>query len=216
MTDEIIDVLLVDDHPVVREGLRALLAHRPNIRVVGEATDGAEAVQQVRQLQPHVVVMDIGLPTMNGLEATQLLREEAPNTHILILTVYDNKEYIAQALRSGALGYIVKNSPADELVRAIETVHCGELCYPGRLAAEAMRELAGQGPDEDRPELSPRERQVLALLAEGYGNREVADHLGLGIRTVETHREHISKKLEMHSVAELTKYAIAHGLAHID
>ena len=216
MSDAVIDVLLVDDHPIVRDGIRALLDPRPHIRVVGEARDGAEALEQVRQLQPSVVIMDVGLPTMNGLEATRALRDECPETRVVVLTVHDNKEYIIQALRCGALGYLVKNSPSDDLVRAIETVHGGELYYPGRLAAQAMRELAERGADAGPAELSPRERQVVALLAEGHSNREIADRLNLGVRTVETHRERLSLKLEIHSVAELTKYAIAHGLARID
>lgn len=216
MNSEIIDVLLVDDHPIVREGIRSLLADRAQIRVVGEAADGTQAIEQVRRLRPQVVVMDIGLPEINGLEVTRRLSEETPDTRVVILTVYDNREYIVQALRCGALGYIVKNSPSDDLVRAIETVHRGELCYPGRIAADVLRQLATQGPTDDHPEISPRERQVLALVAEGFSNREIASRLELGIRTVETHREHISQKLELHSVAELTKYAIAHGLAQID
>ena len=198
-----IEVLLVDDHPIVRDGIKSLLAEVPHVSVTGEATDGHEAVERAGALNPDVVIMDIGLPTLNGLEATKLLLEEAPHARVIVLTVYDNKEYVLQALQVGARGYIIKNTPSDELVRAIETVHRGALYFPENVSSMIVEQFV-ENEAEDRAELTRRERQVLGLIAEGHSNRDLADRLKLSVRTIETHREHIMRKLDIHSVAGLT------------
>jgi two-component system nitrate/nitrite response regulator NarL len=211
-----IDVLLVDDHPVVRDGIRAMLSAVPHISVCGSATSGLEAATMVQELQPDVVVMDIGLPDINGLEVTRQLSASHPDIRVVILTVYDNREYVLRAARVGAFGYVVKNSPSADLLRAIEAVHAGRLCFPPELSELAMQEVAQRGSelagDPHGVELSTRERQVLALIASGLSNREIADKLILSIRTIETHRQHLMDKLDIHSVAGLTKYSIAEGL----
>lgn len=214
-----IRILLVDDHPVVRDGIRASLSQATRMTVCGEATCGIDAVALGQQLDPDVVVMDIGLPDINGLEATRQLLEVRPQTLVVILTVYDNREYVLRAASLGARGYLVKNSPAAVLLEAIETVHGGRLYFPAEVAELAARELkwrATPAPASEAPELSGRERQVLALVADGLSNREIADRLSLSVRTIETHREHIMDKLDIRNIAGLTKYAIAEGLTRID
>ncbi|MDA0336629.1 MAG: response regulator transcription factor [bacterium] len=220
MSRPIIDVLLVDDHPVVRDGISAMLSSVPHINVCGGATGGLEGVLLAQQLRPDVVVMDIGLPDINGLEATRQLSANQPEIRVVILTVYDNREYVLRAARVGARGYVVKNSPAADLLHAIESVYEGHFCFPPAHAALVLTELAELDADltEDRSsgELSTRERQVLALIAGGLSNRDIADRLALSVRTVETHRQHVMNKLDIHSVAGLTKYSIAEGLTHLD
>ena len=214
--DETIRVLLVDDHPIVREGIRALLSESEQMNIVGDAADGEESVRKVEELSPDIVVMDIGLPKMNGLEATRVILEEHPSTRIIVLTIYDNKEYALQALRSGARGYLIKNAPSEELIDAIETVHMGGLFFPEEVSQMVVQQLADQSETEERPELTRRESQVLALIAEGLSNRDIASRLSVSVRTVETHREHVMRKLDIHSVAGLTKYAINQGLSPIE
>ena len=213
--DETIRVLLVDDHPIVRDGIRALLSESEQMNIVGDAADGEESVRKVEELSPDIVVMDIGLPKMNGLEATRVILEEHPSTRIIVLTIYDNKEYALQALRSGARGYLIKNAPSEELIDAIETVHMGGLFFPEEVSQMVVQQLADQSETEERPELTRRESQVLALIAEGLSNRDIASRLSVSVRTVETHREHVMRKLDIHSVAGLTKYAINQGLSPI-
>ena len=213
--DETIRVLLVDDHPIVRDGIRALLSESEQMNIVGDAADGEESVRKVDELSPDIVVMDIGLPKMNGLEATRVILEEHPSTRIIVLTIYDNKEYALQALRSGARGYLIKNAPSEELIDAIETVHMGGLFFPEEVSQMVVQQLADQSETEERPELTRRESQVLALIAEGLSNRDIASRLSVSVRTVETHREHVMRKLDIHSVAGLTKYAINQGLSPI-
>lgn len=211
-----INVLLVDDHPVVRDGISAMLSAVPHMNVCGCATGGVEAVTMARELRPDVVIMDIGLPDINGLEATWQLSVSQPEVRVVILTVYDNREYVLRAARVGAVGYLVKNSPSTDLLRAIESVHEGRLCFPAELSELVLQEVSQRGSeltvDPSGVELSIRERQVLALIAGGLSNREIADKLILSVRTIETHRQHLMDKLDIHSVAGLTKYSIAEGL----
>jgi len=211
-----IRVFLVDDHPIVRDGMKALLSESERMNIIGEAADGEESVRKVKRLSPDIVVMDIGLPKMNGLEATRVILEENPSTRIIILTIYDNKEYALQALRSGARGYLIKNAPSEELMEAIEIVHNGGLFFPEEVSQMVVQQLADQSETEERPELTRREGQVLGLIAEGLSNRDIASRLSVSVRTVETHREHVMRKLDIHSVAGLTKYAIHQGLTPIE
>ncbi len=220
MSRPTIDVLLVDDHPVIRDGITAMLSSVPHINVCGSATGGLEGVLMAQQLQPDVVIMDIGLPDINGLEATWQLSANQPGIRVVILTVYDNREYVLRAARVGARGYVMKNSPAADLLHAIESVYEGHLCFPPAHAALVLGELAQLDTDltEERSssELSMRERQVLALISGGLSNRDIADRLALSVRTIETHRQHVMNKLDIHSVAGLTKYSITEGLTHLD
>lgn len=218
MTRQAIRVLLVDDHPVVRDGINAMLSAVPHIDVCGSAAGGVEAVALTQKLLPDVVIMDIGLPDLNGLEATRQLSVCQPDARVVILTVYDNREYVLRAARVGARAYLIKNSPSADLLRAIETVHSGGLCFPAEWTELVLQEVAVHGTEREAgtvPVLSTRERQVLALIAGGLSNRDIAARLSLSVRTVETHRQHIMDKLEIHSVAGLTKYAITEGLTHV-
>jgi len=201
-------VLLVDDHPLVREGVRACLARVPHFEIVGEAADGVEALAQVRKLTPDVVLMDVNMPRMNGLEATARLRIEAPAVKVLALTIHDRAEYTLQLMHSGASGCVTKDSPPAELIRAIEAVGRGSSYYSAQ-AAQALRPALMNPTREDK--LSTREREVLALIAEGLGNKVMAAQLGVDVRTIESHRSRLMRKLGIHSVAGLTRYALANS-----
>lgn len=213
---EKIRLLLVDDHPIVRDGLKARLLSQAHIEIAGEASDGQEALEKARALRPDVVFMDIGMPGMNGLEATRRLRQIVPDVRVIILTIYDDEEYALQALRSGASGYLLKNAPSPELVQALESVCRGEMLFPENVVQ--LAEAEGRSPDSlySPDSLSDRECEVLACIAEGRANREIAEKLGVGIRTVETHRENVMRKLNLHSVADLTRYAISNGIIHLE
>ena len=211
-----IKVLLVDDHPVVRKGLQSCLANRENLKVVGEAADGLEAIQKVKELDPDVVLMDINMPGMDGLAVTETLRKNSPRTRVLVLSVHDTRDYVMRIVKAGARGYVLKDAPPDELVLAIETVHAGEAYFSASVARLALNQYVAES-DSNSPlaRLSEREREVLIEIAEGRSNKEIASNLSIGVRTVETHRERIMRKLEIHSVAGLTKFAIANGMVSL-
>ena len=212
-----IKVLVVDDHPVVRKGLQSCLAKHDHIKVVGEASDGDEAMRKSRELSPDLILMDISMPKMNGLAVTELLRKEAPRTKVLVLSVHSNKEYIFRVIQAGAHGYVSKEAPPDELLRAIESVFEGEPFFSEDIARAALNQfVATGGKKEPFAQLTTRERQVLVLIAEGQSNKEIANKLGIGVRTIETHRERIMRRLDIHSVAGLTKFAIANGMVSLD
>jgi two-component system nitrate/nitrite response regulator NarL len=216
-TKQRIKVLLVDDHPVVRKGLQSCLARQDTIKVVGEASDGDEALKKARELSPDVVLMDISMPRMNGLAVTETLRKESPNVKVLILSVHSNKEYIFRIIQAGAHGYVSKEAPPEELVRAINCLHGGEPFFSADVAKAALNQfVASGGKKEPFAQLTSREREVLVLIAEGQSNKEIANKLGIGVRTIETHRERIMRRLDIHSVAGLTKYAIANGMVSLD
>jgi DNA-binding NarL/FixJ family response regulator len=214
-----IRVLLVDDHPVVRDGLRGYLEKCPGIEVAGEAGDGIQAVDFARRAFPDVVILDLSMPGMGGLEATREIAFALPKARVIILTMQEDREYLREARRVGARGYMLKNSSPADLVRAIEAVHGGEAFYTcggsRALLEELSSELRGEGQSAD-PELSTREKEVLSLLAAGLPSREIAHRLHLGIRTVETHRLRIRRKLGIASTAALVRYALDHGLAKSD
>jgi two-component system response regulator NreC len=214
-----IRVLLADDHRMLREGIRALLERQEDIQVVGEAADGREAVRLTTQLCPDVVVMDVSMPMLNGIEATRQIRRDCPDVRVLILTVHESEEYVAQLLVAGASGYIIKRAAGDELVSAIRAVQQGEaFLYPSiaRVVIEdyVRRLQAGTGLSAQEV-LTDREREVLQLIAEGYTNREIADLLHLSIKTVQNHRSKIMNKLDLHDRGELIKYAIQQGIIHL-
>lgn len=211
-----IKVLLVDDHPVVRKGLHSCLANRDNLKIVGEASNGTEALQKVKELDPDVVLMDINMPGMDGLEVTETLRKDSPRTRVLVLSVHDTREYVMRIVKAGARGYVLKDTPPEELVQAIETVNAGEAYFSPSVARIALNQYVAES-DSNSPltRLSEREREVLVQIAEGKSNKEIASHLNIGVRTVETHRERIMRKLDIHSVAGLTKFAIANGMVSL-
>ena len=212
-----IKVLIVDDHPVVRKGLWSCLSVRDNLKIVGEASDGSDAVRKVKELSPDIVLMDVSMPQMDGLAVTEALRKQAPQVKVLILSMESKRDAVLRIIKAGARGYVLKDAPPDELVRAIETVHLGEAFFSEPVARIALNQYVADS-DDERPlaKLSEREREVLALIAEGKSNKEIAMHLGIGVRTIETHRERIMRKLDIHSVAGLTKFAIAHGMVSLD
>jgi two-component system, NarL family, nitrate/nitrite response regulator NarL len=214
---QIIKVLVADDHPVVRKGLQLLLARQGHLRLAGEACDGDEALRKTRELKPDVVLMDISMPGMNGLAVTEVLRKELPQVKVLILSVHNNKEYIFRVIQAGAHGYVSKEAPPEEVLRAIESVHEGEPFFSEDIARAALNEFVSSGgKKEPFAHLTSREREVLVLIAEGQSNKEIATKLGIGVRTIETHRERIMRRLGIHSVAGLTKYAIANGLISLE
>lgn len=210
-----IRILLADDHPVVRAGISACLSRQPNLQVVGEAADGAAALAKARELKPDLVLMDIEMPELNGLAVTQALSKELPEVRVLILTMTDSAEIIMRVLEAGARGYILKDAPVEQLIKAIQTIVAGEAFFSPEVARAALNRIV-QGSGENAPsQLTDRERDVLIQIAEGMSNKEIASHLNLGVRTVETHRERIMRKLSIRSVAGLTKYAIANGLVSL-
>ena len=208
-----IRILLVDDHPVVRKGIGSCLARHRHLLIVGEAGDGFEAVAKAKELLPDIVLLDIDLPQMNGFGVADLLRKELAKVKVLMLSMHQRPEFIPRILESGTRGYVLKNAPAEELVQAIETVDAGGTYFSPEIARMAINQVVqGNGGGPDVRELTSREREVLVLVAEGLSNKEIADKLNVGVRTVETHRERIMRKLNIHSIAGLTRFALAKGL----
>jgi DNA-binding NarL/FixJ family response regulator len=208
-----IRVLVADDHPVVRRGLSSCLAQARNLSIVGEAGNGQEVLRKAKQLAPDVVLMDIDMPLLNGLTAADILRKENPAIKVLILSMHHDSDYVMRILQSGARGYVLKQAPTEELVKAIETIHAGETYFSQDMARLALNQFVrGPGEGPHTGQVSAREREVLIAIAEGLSNKEIACRLGVGVRTVETHRERIMRKLNIHTIAGLTKFAIVKGL----
>jgi two-component system response regulator NreC len=214
-----IRVLLADDHRMMREGIRALLERHQDIEVVGEASDGREAVRLATQLCPDVVVMDVSMPLLNGIEATRQIRRDCPEVRVLILTVHEGKEIVAQLLVAGAHGYIIKRAAAEELLSAVRAVHQDKAFLHPSIAKVVVQDYvnrlrAGEGVGV-QDLLTPREREVLQLIAEGYTNREISQLLHVSVKTVQNHRSKIMSKLDLHDRGELIKYAIQQGIIHL-
>ncbi len=211
-----ISVLVADDHTVVREGLRALLSAEADIQVIGEAQDGQEAVDLARRTRPEVVLMDLAMPVLNGLEATRQIRRELPATKVVVLTSYDNAEYVRQMMAAGVRGYLLKQTAAQDLLKAIRTVQSGNRFFSPSIARQLRHEFrktpSNQTATGGKSKLTPRERQVLELVAQGFSSKEMASELGISPKTVEKHRQGVMKKLRIHEVAGLTRYALSAGL----
>ncbi len=207
-----IRVLIADDHPVVRKGLSACLSRLKDLIIVGEAGDGREALRRARELAPDIVLMDIDMPNMNGLMATELLVKENPAIKVLVLSMHSHTDYVVRILQSGARGYVLKEASPEELLTAIATVYREETFFSPEVARVALNQFVRGGDGPPHTQISNREREVLIAIAEGLSNKEIASRLEVGVRTIETHRERIMRKLNIHSVAGLTKYAIQKGL----
>ncbi|HEX6123593.1 MAG TPA: response regulator transcription factor [Ktedonobacterales bacterium] len=211
-----IQVLLADDHTILRAGLKMMLNIQPDIEVVGEASDGKQAIAEAQRLSPDVILMDITMPECNGIEATRQVKRLLPETRVLVLTMHENEEYLFQVLRAGASGYILKEAADTELISAIRAVYAGRF-YLSPSAQSLMigdyllRVRTGEERDSYSA-LTEREREILKLVAEGYTNNQIAEQLFISPKTVDTHRTHIMDKLNLHSRAELVKYAMRRGL----
>lgn len=207
-----ITVLLADDHAVVRDGLRVLLQQSADIRVVGEAADGREAVQLAQELKPDVVIMDITMRELNGIEAARLLRELCPATRVVMLSMHSNSEHVFRALEAGASGFVVKESAGEEVAAAVRAAHAGQRYLSRVIAALESTPQSRSGRASPLDSLSARERDVLQLVVEGRTSAEIAATVGLSRKTIETYRVRLMKKLRVNSVPDLVKFAIEHGL----
>ncbi len=211
-----IRILLADDHAIVRDGLRALLEKQPDMTVSGEASDGREAVQFAGENAPDVVVMDIAMPNMNGIEATRRIVATRPATAVVILSMHQDESYVLRSLKAGARGYLLKDSLRTDVVEAIRSVAQGRSFLTRKvrslLQEDYIREMERRGVEDSYDLLTDREREILQLIAEGRTNKEVANLLNIGLTTVETHRTHILQKLGLHSVPELILYAVRKGI----
>lgn len=212
-----IKIILVDDHKIVRQGLRNMLEQETDLEVIGEADDGRMAVRLVRELSPQVVIMDVGMPDLNGIEATRQVLAESPGVKVIGLSMHCDRRFVMNMLKAGASGYLLKDSAFEELATAIRMVLGGKMYLSTEIANIVIKDyLQGGGDESVFSVLTPREREVLQLMAEGKSSRQIADHLVISIKTVETHRMQLMHKLQIFSVAELTKYAIREGLSSLD
>lgn len=211
-----IRVMIVDDHALVREGIAAFLKMSADIDVIGEASDGMEAIEKVKKLNPDIILMDIAMPKLGGIEALIEVKKINPKVKVLVLTQYEDKEYIKRFLKAGASGYILKKAVGSDLITAIKAVAGGEAYLHPSIAASVIDEYVGVKKEDVSgnlyESLTDREKQVLKLIAEGYAHKEIADILGISVKTVIAHQTNISEKLSIHSRAGLIKFAIAKGL----
>ncbi|MCC6607709.1 MAG: response regulator transcription factor [Anaerolineae bacterium] len=215
-----IKLVLADDHAVVRSGLRMLLQAQPDMEIVGEADSGAQALAQVQKLHPDIILMDIQMPGMNGIEATRQIKEVCGETAVLALTMHEDDQYFFEMLQAGASGYLPKRAAPDELVHAIRTVSRGEVFLYPSLATRLVQSYLGGGAGSESEalvsDLTPREQEVLVHIAEGQTNPEIADKLVISVKTVDRHRENIMRKLNLHSRIDLVKYALKQGLIELE
>lgn len=214
-----IRVLIADDHKMMRDGLRLVIDKQRNMEVIGEAEDGQDTVRQVRKLSPDIVIMDVAMPSLNGIEATRQITASRRNTKVLPLSAHADRRYITEMLRAGASGYLLKHSASEELIEAIQTIVRGKMYLSPEIAETVVDEYKRAATTEAVSafsQLTEREREVLQLLAEGKSRKEIAASLCLSVKTIGTHVEHIMEKLNIHSLPELTKYAIREGLTSLD
>jgi DNA-binding NarL/FixJ family response regulator len=213
-----IRVIIADDHAILREGVRALLALTDDIEVVGEASDGRAAVDVAQKLDPDVVLMDIAMPGLGGLEAAIEMKRLGIRSRVLVLSQYEDREYVRRLLKAGVAGYVLKKSAGSELANAVRAVHRGGLVLDPEVARTAMEDSSPAAPAEADPyeALTDREKQVLKLVAEGLANKEVAEALGISVKTAMTHREHVMEKLGLHNRTELMRFALKKGVIRVD
>ena len=213
-------ILLADDHEVVRRGLFAILQNKSEWEVCGEAKDGIDAVEKAKRLKPDAVIIDIGMPNLNGLDATRQIVDALPQTKVLVLTLYDSDDMIQQVLNAGARGFLLKSDATRDLVAAVEALRRDKTYFTSKVAAMVLEGyLKGGTPGTvitpGRNRLTPREREIVQLLAEGKSTKEVAVALGLSVKTAETHRSNIMRKLQLHSVSDLVLYAVRNNIVHV-
>lgn len=220
LTENEIKVILADDHTILRSGLRLILNQERDIEVIGEAEDGRECLIMVEELLPDIVLMDITMPSLNGLEATRQIKKRFPEVDILMLTVHDTEEYVYQVFCAGASGYLLKKTAHQDLVSAIRSVYNGHFFISPSISKNVIKEYiakAGKSHRDDGFErLTEREREILQLIAEGKANKEISDMLNISMKTVEVHRAHLMEKLDIHNTANLTRYAIKKGIVGLD
>lgn len=211
-------LLLADDHGMFREGLRALLEKHKDIKVIAEAANGREAVRLARDLKPTIAVMDVSMPDLNGVEATRRILKRSPKAKVIALSMHSDRRFVVEMLRAGAQGYLLKDCAYEELVRAIRTVAGGRVYLSPRIAGVVLEDCVRRAASEAAPAsaLTAREREVLQLLAEGHGTKQIAARLHVSTKTIDTHRHNIMNRLDIHSVAELTKYAVREGLTTLE
>lgn len=213
---DLIRILLADDHTILRKGLRLLLEREPDLAVVGEAATGREAIEAANNHNPQVIVMDIGMPIMNGIEATARIIAESPKRSVVILSVHSDEAYILRALKAGARGYLLKDSAETDLIQAVRSVAAGKAFFSPAvskvLAEDYLRQVRRQGVDDPHDLLTSRERELLQLIAELRSTKQIAEIFGVSIHTVDTHRGNLMEKLNMHSIPELILYAVRRGI----
>jgi DNA-binding NarL/FixJ family response regulator len=213
-------IFIADDHEVVRKGLSVLLQAEAGWEICGEAADGREATEKVRELKPDVIILDIGMPGLNGLEATRQIMKDDPRARVLILTLHDSDQVVREVLNAGARGFLLKSDAARDLVVAVEAVRRDKTYFTSKVAAMVLEGYLKGGTTTvaasiGRDRLTPREREVVQLLAEGRSTKEVASSLGLSVKTAETHRSNIMRKLQLHSVSDLVLYAVRNNIVHV-
>jgi DNA-binding NarL/FixJ family response regulator len=212
-------ILLVDDHKLLIDGLRSILESRKDIEIVGVANDGLEAIELTARHRPDIILLDISMPRLNGMDTARQILRDMPGTKIIMLSMHADRRYIQESLRAGACGYILKESASEEVIEALKTVKRGELFFSHSLRGQVLHEyvemIRGGGSTGCSP-LTLREREVLQSLAEGKSTKEIAELLNISVKTVESHRKQVMDKLDLHSIAELTKYAIREGLTQLD
>jgi two-component system, NarL family, response regulator NreC len=211
-----IRILLADDHNVMRGGLRVLLERQPGFKVVGEASDGRQAVEQAEATKPDIIVLDIAMPNLSGIEAAQRISTLLPHTRIIILSMHSDESYVLRALKAGAKGYLLKDSAENDLIEAIKSVDEGKAFFSPEISnimvEDYVREMKRRGAEDSYELLTPREREILQMLVEGKSNKHIATVLDLSLYTVETHRRNLQDKLNLHSFAELILYAVRKGI----
>ncbi len=215
---DILRIFIADDHEVARKGIRALIETHPGWEVCGEAGDGREAVKAAARLKPELVLLDIGMPSLNGLDATRQILAESPDTCVLVLTMHDSEQVVREVLAAGARGFLLKSDAGRDLVSAIEALQARRTFFTTKVAQLVLEGYLHPGPETELPGrsvLTPREREVIQLLAEGKTTKEVANTLNLSVKTAETHRTNLMRKLDLHSVVDLTLYAVRNGIVHV-
>lgn len=215
-----ISVLVAEDHTIVRQGLRSILEKEFSIDVSGEAKDGKDVVEKVGRLNPDIVLMDINMPLLNGIDATRQIKKEFPGVKIIMLSMHSSEEYIFQSFKAGASGYLVKQTADTELISAIQMVHQGNYFLNSSISRTLVQDYLQKNDlvksQDSLEKLTDREREILQLIAEGCSNRKIAEHLYISVKTVETHKANLMEKLDIHNIAELTKYALRKGITSLD